>query len=162
MFEDHWPCPALDEWLPPRWQGQRVAATYCVPPGGSAGGWTPPRGVRRLVLRDEVATLPDPAEPASVDVLLVASGLPGPLDGLRASCLEAVRPGGLVIDLAAVRSRALGEMFRPWVRGARLRAAAADRVRQWLDRGAYEPEQWVPVAPRGVLLTMVRRGVRLY
>jgi hypothetical protein len=106
-----------------------------------------------------IAALPDEAEPGSIDVLVVLTPLPGPGTRLPDACWSALRPGGMLVDLASLERRSLGQLLRPWARTRRLREAAAMRVRQWLERGAYAPEQWVTVEPADVVVTLVRRAV---
>jgi hypothetical protein len=154
-FEDHLPCPALRDWLVPAWQGRAAAAWICPP----QPRWRAPSALRRLLVRAEITALPEAPEPASIDVLVVLSPLPGPGAPLPEAEWCALRPGGTLVDLASVERRSLGQLARPWARTRRLREAAAMRVRQWLERGAYAPEQWVTVEPADVVVTMVKRAV---
>lgn len=160
-FEDFNPCPALDEWLLPRWQGRSVGGWVCP----SQRRWSPPRALRRLLAKAGVERVDDAAPPGSLDVLVVVSPLPGPQAPSESDALvdevrwRALRVGGLLVDLATAERRAAAEVLRPWVYGQRLRDAAAQRVRQWLERGAFGPEQWVAVAPADVVVTMVERAV---
>lgn len=103
--------------------------------------------------------LPDAPAPASLDVLVVLSPLPGPGAALPEAGWLALRAGGWLLDLASIERRGAGELLRPWAHARRLREAAAMRVRQWLERGAFAPEQWVTVEPADVVVTMVRRAV---
>lgn len=154
-FEDHLPCPALRDWLLPQWAG-KAAATWSCPPQRR---WRAPRGLRRLLSRASVAVLEGEPEPASLDVLVVLSPLPGPGAPLPEAEWSALRPGGLLVDLASLERRGVGQLLRPWARTRQLREAAAMRVRQWLERGAYAPEQWVTVEPADVVVTLVKRAV---
>lgn len=152
------PCPALREWLVPTFAGKSAAAWICP----AQPRWRAPRGLRRMLARASVHALPvalDALEPASLDVLVVLTPLPGPGPRLPEAEWCALRPGGTLVDLASVEGRSLGQLLRPWVRTRALQRAAAMRVRQWLERGAHAPEQWVTVAPEGVVVTMVRRSV---
>lgn len=158
-FEDHLPCPALREWLVPTWVGKASAAWICPP----QPRWRAPRVLRRMLRLAEVAPLPagpdDAPEPASIDVLVVLTPLPGPGTPLPEVVWGALRPGGTLVDLASIERRSVAQLLRPWARTRRLREAAAMRVRQWLERGAYGPEQWVTVEPADVVVTLVRRAV---
>lgn len=153
-FEDHLPCPALREWLVPTWIGKAAGAWICPP----QRRWRAPRVLRRMLRRGSVAVLGE-AEPESLDVLVVLTPLPGPGTVLPEAVWGALRPGGALVDLASSERRSLGQVLRPWARTRRLREGAAMRVRQWLERGAYAPEQWVTVEPADVVVTMVRRAV---
>lgn len=97
-------------------------------------------------------------EPASLDVLVVVSPLAeGEL--VPDEIWTALRAGGELVDLATARRRGVGDVLRPWVYAQRLREATARRVRAWLERGAFGPEQWVAVEPAGVVVTMVEKSV---
>ncbi len=74
---------------------------------------------------------------------------------------QALRPGGTLIDLAWSRRHGLGELLRPWAARRRLCDATAARVVHWLERGAFAPEQFIAVAPAGVVVTVVQRAVAL-
>lgn len=126
VFEDHLPCPALHRWLLPSWDGQAVA--WWTAPGAS--GWSPPRGVRRLV--SSVEALSAEAPPASLDVLVVLSPLPDPAPMLEDAVWGALRPGGILVELATPRRRSAKELLRPWAHTRRLRESTALRVRHWL------------------------------
>jgi hypothetical protein len=115
--------------------------------------------LRRLLRRGAIAALPESPAPDSLDVLVVLSPLPGPGAPLPDAGWSALRTGGMLVDLASIERRSLGERLRPWAHTRRLREAAAMRVRQWLERGAYAPEQWVTVDPADVVVTLVRRAV---
>lgn len=154
-FEDHLPCPALRGWLLPEWDGQAVAVWSCP----SQPRWRAPRGLRGLLRRASIEALPESPTPSSLDVLVVLSPLPGPGATLPDAGWSALRAGGLLVDLASIERRRLGELLRPWAHTRRLREAAAMRVRQWLERGAFAPEQWVTVEPADVVVTLVRRAV---
>lgn len=121
--------------------------------------WRPPRGLVRLLQRADVARLGDEPPPASLDVLVVLSPLPEPGVELPDVGWSALRAGGSLVDLASVPRRGAGDLVRPWVRARRLREATAIRVRHWLERGAFAPEQWVTVEPADVVVTVVRRAV---
>lgn len=113
-----------------------------------------------MLRRASIAPLDDDApEPGSLDVLVVLSPLPGPGAPLPEAAWSALRPGGWLVDLASVERRGLGDLLRPWAHSRRLRESAAMRVRQWLERGAFAPEQWVTVEPADVVVTLVRRAV---
>lgn len=112
-----------------------------------------------MLARADVAALDDAALPASLDVLVVLSPLPEPGVELPEAGWSALRPGGTLIELASARRRGAGDLLRPWVRARRLREATAQRVRRWLERGAFAPEQWVTVEPADVVVTIVRRAV---
>lgn len=157
-FEDHLPCPALREWLVPTWVGKAAAAWICPP----QPRWRAPRVLRRVLRLGSVAPLAsgsDEPEPGSLDVLVVLTPLPGPGPLLPEAAWSALRPGGTLVDLASIERRSLGQLLRPWARTRRLREGAAMRVRQWLERGAYAPEQWVTVEPADVVVTLVKRAV---
>ncbi|MEM9459145.1 MAG: hypothetical protein AAGF11_33510 [Myxococcota bacterium] len=160
IFDDHQPCPALRRWLLPSWEGKGVALVRS-PPGS---GWRPPRSLRRLIERAGVSTWTDALGPDTLDVLVVLSPLlDGDLDRDQALPLadggwSSLRPGGMLVDLASVPRRRAADWVRPWVRVERLRDAAAMRVRRWLDRGAFAPEQWISVDPADVVVTLVRRA----
>jgi hypothetical protein len=157
-FEDHLPCPALREWLVPTWVGRAAAGCLAPPPPR----WRAPRVLRRMLRRALVAPLPaelDAPEAASIDVLVVLTPLPGPGTPLPEAVWGALRPGGTLVDLASIERRSVGQLLRPWARTRRLREGAAMRVRMWLERGAYAPEQWVTVEPADVVVTLVRRAV---
>jgi hypothetical protein len=154
-FEDHLPCPALREWLVPTWVGKAAGAWICPP----QPRWRAPRVLRRMLALGSVAVLEGEPEPASLDLLVVLTPLPGPATTLPDVSWSALRPGGTLVDLASIERRSLGQLLRPWARTRRLREGAATRVRQWLERGAYAPEQWVTVEPADVVVTMVKRAV---
>jgi hypothetical protein len=154
-FQDHLPCPALRDWLVPTWEGKPAAAWICPP----QRRWRAPRVLRRMLARASVEPVPDEPEPASLDVLVVLTPLPGPGTPLPEAAWSALRPGGTLVDLATIERRSVGQLLRPWMRTRRIREGAAMRVRQWLERGAYAPEQWVTVAPADVVVTMVKRAV---
>jgi hypothetical protein len=154
-FEDHLPCPALREWLVPTWVGERAAVWICP----RQPRWRAPRVLRRMLARASVAELSGEPEPASIDVLVVLTPLPGPGTPLSEAQWSALRPGGTLVDLASIERRSVGQLLRPWARARRLREAAAMRVRQWLERGAYAPEQWMTVEPADVVVTLVKRAV---
>lgn len=154
LFDDHQPCPALRRWLLPAWEGQ-VVASHCPPP---AEGWRPPRGLRRLLDRSGITPWTDQLAPDSLDALVVLSPL---LDGeprLPDARWDTLRPGGMLVELASAPRRRLVDWVRPWARAERLRDAAAMRVRRWLDRGAFGPEQWITIDPADVVVTIVRRA----
>jgi hypothetical protein len=154
-FEDHLPCPALRDWLLPMWVGKRAAAWICP----RQPRWRAPRVLRRMLVLASVAELQGEPEPASLDVLVVLTPLPGPGTPLPDVQWSALRPGGTLVDLASLERRSVGQLVRPWARARRLREAAAMRARQWLERGAFGPEQWVTVEPADVVVTLVRRAV---
>jgi hypothetical protein len=154
-FEDHLPCPALRGWLLPTWEGQAVAVWSCPP----QRRWRASRRLRGLLRRASIEALSESPEPGSLDVLVVLSPLPGPGMPLPDAGWSALRAGGLLVDLASIERRRLGELLRPWAHARRLREAAAMRVRQWLERGAFAPEQYVTVEPADVVVTLVRRAV---
>ncbi|KIG12042.1 hypothetical protein DB30_02097 [Enhygromyxa salina] len=146
-MEVHLPCPPLAEWLPVRLAGLKVAA------------WAPrkaPRRVRSTLL--DWPTLadddPDAPTPAQLDALLFGTWLERP--NVPESCLAALRPGTLIIELAVPRRRIvrglLGIDPRPLARAA----ASQARVLQWLARGYHQPEQWESVNPHGVIVTLAR------
>ena len=137
------------------WVGKRAGAWICP----RQPRWRAPRVLRRMLRLASVAPLADEAEPASLDVLVVLTPLPGPGTPLPTAQWSALRPGGTLVDLASIERRSLGQLLRPWARTRRLREAAAMRARQWLERGAYGPEQWVTVEPADVVVTLVRRAV---
>lgn len=113
----------------------------------------------RLAAVAPLASGSEAPAPASVDVLVVLTPLPGPGVPLPEAAWDALRPGGTLVDLASIERRSVGQLLRPWARTRRLREGAAMRVRQWLERGAYAPEQWVTVEPADVVVTLVKRAV---
>ena len=155
VFDDFLPCPALDRWLLPSWDGQAVGAWICAP----RPRWKPPRALRRLLARGGIAELGAEPLPASLDVLVVVSPLSEAVVELEDAAWQALRAGGTLVDLATPERRAVGEVLRPWAHSQRLREAAAGRVRLWLERGAFGPEQWITTAPAGVVVTMVDKAV---
>ncbi len=121
--------------------------------------WRPPRGLRRLLERNGVASADPELTPGSLEVLVVVAPLGQAAPSLDDVHWRGLRPGGMVIDLAWPGRRSLRELLRPWSRRQRLCDAAASRVRYWLERGAFAPEQFVAVSPAGVVVTLVRRAV---
>lgn len=111
-----------------------------------------------MLAKAGVEASPSPAEPGSLDVLVVVSPLPGSMPAVQDEVWHGLRAGGSVIDLATAERRAPSELVRPWAHAQRLRDAAATRVREWLERGAFGPEQWVPVEPAGVVVTMADKA----
>lgn len=101
----------------------------------------------------------EPAEPSSLDVLVVVSPLSEAVVQLDDGAWHALRAGGTLVDLSTAERRAVKEVVRPWAYSQRLREAAARRVRLWMERGAFEPEQWVTTSPAGVVVTMVAKAV---
>lgn len=160
-FDDHLPCPPLRKWLVPSWEGKAVAA-WAQPPQPR---WRAPRGLRRLLQRagvtelDEAEALDEAEQPGLLDVLVVLSPLSSAAPSLPEALFCRLRPGGTLVDLASAPRRAPGELLRPWTHARRLREATALRVRHWLERGAFAPEQWVAVEPADVVVTTVRRAV---
>ncbi len=154
-FDDHLPCPALRRWLLPTWEGKAVAVWICP----SQRRWHAPGRLRRLLRRAAIAPLEETPVPGSLDVLVVLSPLPGLGVALPEAGWSALRAGGVLVDLASLERRRLGELLRPWAYARRLREAAAMRVREWIERGAFGPEQWVTVEPADVVVTLVRRAV---
>lgn len=150
------PCPPLDRWLAPQWKGRAVAVTTTT----AAKGWTPPRGLRKWIAREGVEALP--AEPArgSVEVLLVLSTLRSAAEIIEDAPWQALRPGGVLIDLGVIPSPGLGGVLRPWVHARQLRVGSATRMSYWLRRGAFAPEQWIAVSPADIVVTMVKRAIR--
>ena len=112
-----------------------------------------------MLARGSAQAVNEETEPASLDVLVVLTPLPGPGAPLPEVVWSALRPGGTLVDLASIERRSLGQLLRPWARTRKLREGAAMRVRQWLERGAYGAEQWVTVEPMDVVVTMVKRAV---
>jgi hypothetical protein len=154
-FEDHLPCPALRRWLVPMWEGKAAAAWICP----SQPRWRAPRGLRRVLARAGIEAVDEAPPPRSLDVLVVLSPLPGPGAALPEEHWSALRPGGMLVELASLQRRRITERLRPWAHARRLRQASATRVRQWLERGGFRPEQWVTVEPADVVVTIVRRAV---
>lgn len=130
-------------------------ASHCPPP---AAGWRPPRALRRLLERQGVTAWTEQLAPGSLDVLVVLSSLLDEGSPLPEDRWDSLHPGGMLVDLASAPRRRPADWVRPWARAERLRDAAAMRVRRWLDRGAFGPEQWITVDPADVVVTIVRRA----
>ncbi|PRP90139.1 hypothetical protein ENSA5_67570 [Enhygromyxa salina] len=124
--------------------------------------WAPKQAPRRVrsVLAQWPALAPDEASgaggatPDQLDALLFGVSLERPEP--PESCLPALAPGTLIVELAVPRPRVirglLGLERRPLARAA----AGQSRVLQWLARGYYNLEQWESVDPHGVVVTLAQ------
>lgn len=151
-MEVHLPCPPLAEWLPV------LLADRCV--GAWIGRGTPRlvRGVLgtwpRLEPADEGQTRPSALELASLDALLFGVRLERP-DPPEA-CLQLLRPGTQIIELAVPRRRVVRQLLGAERPPAARAASGQGRVLQWLARGYAQLEQWESVEPHGVIVTLAR------
>lgn len=155
---DQLPGPVLAEWLVHALRSVRPAVVR-GPGGGSGSG---------AALRERVAAV---ARRYDWPVLELGAALPGAIEGLViltalgdarvdpaiAGAVAAVRPGGVVVELAHPPSLRPWQVLQ-WLRRTRvMRSAAELRARAWLGHGLYAVEQWAPVDLPRVLVTCGRR-----
>lgn len=145
------PCPPLREWLPTLLADKRV--------GAWAGAKTP-RSIRPTLAEWPTLAAKADGAPASVVEL---SELDALIFGVRLeraeppeACLELLRPGTLVIELAQPRRRLLRRLLGLRPRPQRVAEAGQSRVLQWLARGYHGLEQWESVDPHGIVVTLAR------
>jgi hypothetical protein len=143
--EVHLPCPALRTWLPTLLDGRRVAA------------WDPsdaPRRVRAELRRWPIVDASAELAEFEADALLFGVTLerPHPPEHL----LTRLEPGAVIVELAVPRGRLVRDLLgldqRPYQRAA----ASQARTLQWLTRGYFGLQQWAPVDPPGVVVTIAR------
>lgn len=152
---DQLPGPVLAEWLVHALGGGAtgVFAGVEVKRGGTSGA-----------LRERVDAAAERFEWARVDgggerrgslsALVVITELgDGAIDRPVALACEAVRPGGMVVELAHPPVVRPWQVLR-WLRRTRvMRSAAELRARAWLGIGLFAVEQWAPVDLPRVLVT---------
>lgn len=150
----HLPCPPLREWLPARLDGQQV------------GAWVHGRRVPRT-LRRTLAQWPRLTSEASASGERASAVELAQLDALifgvrleradpPSACVELLRPGALIIELAQPRARPLRHLLGAQLRPSKVAQLSQARALHWLERGCYALEQWQSVDPQGVLVTLAR------
>lgn len=137
LLPDHLLVPPVEEFLP-QLVGERSAALWTYP------GWTVPRP-----LRAALAPFEPYGDGSAAQVLVVASPIPTDLP-LK---MIGEHPPPYLIEVGVLVPRALGGLFRPWVRRERAGRVAAERLAQWRQAGLFAPEQWVSLEPEQTLLT---------
>ena len=160
---DQLPGPVLAEWLVHTLRPLKAAVL--VRPGGKTGGKSGSGALLRArvtaaaeqcgwpVLAEEAA----PA-PAGLGALVVITALgDARVEPQLAATIAAVRPGGLIVELAHPPSLRPWQVVQ-WLRRTRvMRSAAELRARAWLGFGLYALEQWSPVDLPRVLVTCGHR-----
>ena len=140
------PCPPLGAWLPERLGrgGVRVVVRTRIPRSARTflDRWPPltpgERQLSGLVVLDELGA------PAAAGVELE----------------QVLVPGGLVVELVAVRGRLVGQLLGLGERASQRREEAARRVIDWAQAGLWGLEQWVSVDPPDLVVTLGRtRGI---
>ena len=104
--------------------------------------------------------MPAESGDSALDVLVVLSTLRGGDEVIEDASWRALRPGGVLVDFGVIPSAGLAGMLRPWAQARQLRVGSATRMRYWLRRGAFDPEQWIAVSPTDMVVTMVKRAIR--
>lgn len=147
----------MAEWLVHTLRPLRAAVL--VRPGGKSGSGALLRA--RVAAAAEQCGWPMLAEGAALEglgalVVITALGDARVEPGLTPT-IAAVRPGGLIVELAHPPSLRPWQVLQ-WLRRTRvMRSAAELRARAWLGFGLYSLEQWAPVDLPRVLVTCGRR-----
>lgn len=154
---DQLPGPVLAEWLVHTLRP--LQAAVLVRPGGKSGSGALLRA--RVTAAAEQCGWPvlaEEAAPAGLGALVVITALgDARVEPQLAAAIAAVRPGGLIVELAHPPSLRPWQVLQ-WLRRTRvMRSAAELRARAWLEFGLYALEQWAPVDLPRVLVTCGHR-----
>ena len=154
---DQLPGPVLAEWLVHALSPLQTAVL--IGPGGKSGSGALLRTrVRAAAAQCGWPVLAEGAVPAGLTALVMISALgDARVDPALVPAVEAMQPGGLVVELAHPPSLRPWQVLQ-WLRRTRvMRSAAELRARAWLGFGLYALEQWAPVDLPRVLVTCGRR-----
>ena len=154
---DQLPGPVLAEWLVHTLRP--LQAAVLVRPGGKSGSGALLRA--RVTAAAEQCGWPvlaEEAAPPGLGALVVITALgDARVEPQLAAAIAAVRPGGLIVELAHPPSLRPWQVLQ-WLRRTRvMRSAAELRARAWLEFGLYALEQWAPVDLPRVLVTCGHR-----
>lgn len=151
---DQLPGPVLAEWLAHALGGGStgVFAGAAVRRGGTGGALR--ERVEAAGRRFEWSRVDGPRVGRSLTALVVITELgDAAIEPAVALACEAVKPGGMVIELAHPPVVRPWQVLR-WLRRTRvMRSAAELRARAWLGIGLFAVEQWAPVDLPRVLVT---------
>ncbi len=154
---DQLPGPVLAEWLVHALSPLRTAVL--IGPGGTSGSGALLRTrVKAAAAQCGWPVLAEGATPVGLTALVMISALgDARVEPALVPAVEAMQPGGLVVELAHPPSLRPWQVLK-WLRRTRvMRSAAELRARAWLGFGLYALEQWAPVDLPRVLVTCGRR-----